>query len=145
MIPYIVKSMKKPGSDVKVFYIQAAPSVPLTLERIAKNISARCTVTETDCLAVLNELETEVIAAMQNGNSIRFGKLGSFRPTISSRGANTVQDVKLSNVKAVRSRFTMGSRLRAALLLSNVDVRFIKRDAIGSTGNAGGAEGEDHA
>lgn len=145
MIPYIVKSMKKPGSDVKMFYIQAAPSVPLTLERIAKNISARCTVTETDCLAVLNELETEVIAAMQNGNSIRFGKLGSFRPTISSRGANTVQDVKLSNVKAVRSRFTMGSRLRAALLLSNVDVRFIKRDTIGSTGSAGGAEGEDHA
>lgn len=145
MIPYIVKSMKKPGSDVKMFYIQAAHSVPLTLERIAKNISARCTVTETDCLAVLNELETEVIAAMQNGNSIRFGKLGSFRPTISSRGANTVQDVKLSNVKAVRSRFTMGSRLRAALLLSNVDVRFIKRDAIGSTGSAGGAEGEDHA
>ena len=96
-----------------------------------------------DRIAEFNQ--AKVIAAMQNGNSIRFGKLGSFRPTISSRGANTVQDVKLSNVKAVRSRFTMGSRLRAALLLSNVDVRFIKRDAIGSTGNAGGAEGEDHA
>lgn len=142
MIPYIVKSMKKPGTEEKLFYIQAAPSVPLTLERIAKNISARCTVTETDCLAVLNELETEVIAAMQNGNSVRFGKLGSFRPTISSHGANTIQEVKLSNVKAVRSRFRMGSRLRAALLLSNADVRFVKRDAIGKTDNA---EGEDHA
>ena len=120
MIPYIVKSMKKPGTDQKQFYIQVAPTVPLTLETIAKNISSRCTVTETDCLAVLNELETEVITAARNGNSVRLGKLGSFRPTISSRGVPAASDVKLSNVKAVR---------------------FIKRDSIVKDATGG----EDHA
>ena len=141
MIPYIVKSMKKPGTDQKQFYIQVAPTVPLTLETIAKNISSRCTVTETDCLAVLNELETEVITAARNGNSVRLGKLGSFRPTISSRGALAAADAKVSNVKAVRCRFNPGSRLRAALHLSNEAVRFIKRDSIVKDA----AGGEDHA
>ena len=141
MIPYIVKSMKKPGTDEKKFYIQVAPTVPLTLEQIAKHISSRCTVTETDCLAVLNELETEVITAARNGNSVRLGKLGSFRPTISSRGALAASDVKLSLVKAVRCRFNPGSRLRAALHLSNEAVRFIKRDSIVKDATGG----EDHA
>ena len=141
MIPYIVKSMKKPGTDEKKFYIQVAPTVPLTLEQIAKHISSRCTVTETDCLAVLNELETEVITAARNGNSVRLGKLGSFRPTISSAGVATAADVKLSNVKAVRCRFNPGSRLRAALHLSNEAVRFIKRDSIVKDATGG----EDHA
>ena len=141
MIPYIVKSMKKPGTDEKKFYIQVAPTVPLTLEQIAKHISSRCTVTETDCLAVLNELETEVITAARNGNSVRLGKLGSFRPTISSAGVDAAADVKISNVKAVRCRFNPGSRLRAALHLSNEAVSFIKRDSI-VKGNAGG---EEHA
>ena len=141
MIPYIVKSMKKPGTDQKQFYIQVAPTVPLTLETIAKNISSRCTVTETDCLAVLNELETEVITAARNGNSVRLGKLGSFRPTISSAGVKTAADAKVSLVKAVRCRFNPGSRLRAALHLSNEAVRFIKRDSIVKDATGG----EDHA
>ena len=141
MIPYIVKSMKKPGTDEKKFYIQVAPTVPLTLETIAKNISSRCTVTETDCLAVLNELETEVITAARNGNSVRLGKLGSFRPTISSRGVQTAADAKVSDVKAVRCRFNPGSRLRAALHLSNEAVRFIKRDSIVKDATGG----EEHA
>ena len=141
MIPYTIRSLKKPGTDQKKFYIQVAPTVPLTLDQIAQNISSRCTVTGTDCLAVLNELEKEVITALLNGNSVRLGKLGSFRPTISSAGADTAKDVKLSNVKSVRCRFTSGARLRAALLLSNVDVAFTKRDIASMVG--GGTE--DHA
>ena len=141
MIPYIVKSMKKPGTDEKKFYIQVAPTVPLTLEQIAKHISSRCTVTETDCLAVLNELETEVITAARNGNSVRLGKLGSFRPTISSRGVDAAAEAKVSLVKAVRCRFNPGSRLRAALHLSNEAVSFIKRDSIVKDATGG----EEHA
>ena len=141
MIPYIVKSMKKPGTDQKKFYIQVAPTVPLTLEQIAKHISSRCTVTETDCLAVLNELETEVITAARNGNSVRLGKLGSFRPTISSRGVDAAAEAKVSLVKAVRCRFNPGSRLRAALHLSNEAVSFIKRDSIVKDATGG----EEHA
>ena len=141
MIPYIVKSMKKPGTDEKKFYIQVAPTVPLTLEQIAKHISSRCTVTETDCLAVLNELETEVITAARNGNSVRLGKLGSFRPTISSAGVATAAEAKVSLVKAVRCRFNPGSRLRAALHLSNEAVSFIKRDSIVKDATGG----EEHA
>lgn len=139
MIPVIVKALKKPGTDEKKYYVQVAPTTPVTLERIARNISSRCTVTETDCLAVLNELETEVITAMQNGNSVRLGKLGSFRPTVTSYGSDTEDKADATQVKSVRSRFTMGSRLRAALLTTNPDVQFIKRSYVVVTDSA------DHA
>ena len=139
MIPVIVVSKKKPGTDEKKFYMQVAPTVPITLEQVARNISGRCTVTETDCLAVLNALQTEIITAMLSGNSVRLGQVGSFRPTVSSTGEMAAKDVTVGSVRCVRTRFTPGSRLRAALRLNQPDVRFLVR------GSQAGAEGEDHA
>ena len=142
MIPVIVVSKKKPGTDEKKFYMQVAPTVSITLEQVARNISGRCTVTETDCLAVLNALQTEIITAMLSGNSVRLGQVGSFRPTVSSTGEMAAKDVTVDSVRCVRcvrTRFTPGSRLRAALRLNQPDVRFLVR------GSQAGAEGEDHA
>ena len=127
MIPVIVKSIKKPGSDEKKYYVQIAQTTPITLEQVAKNISGRCTVTETDCIAVLNELEKEVISAMLSGQAVRLGKLGSFRPTVKSAGAVKAELANVSMVNSVHARFTMGSRLRTALLLANTDVQFVFR------------------
>lgn len=124
MIKVNVKSRKNPIDSSVKYYMNICPVTYLKLEQIAKNISDRCTVTEPDVLAVLNSLQTEVIKAMQNGQSVRLGQLGSFRPTISSKGVANKADADTSLIKAVRSRFTMGSRLRSALALSNEDVKF---------------------
>lgn len=124
MIPVVIKQIKSPRSGVLKYYYQVAPVSPLTLERIAKNISGRCTVTETDCLAVLNALETEVITALQDGHSVRLGQLGSFRPTVSCQGEAVLDDLTVQSIKAVRARFTMGGRMRSALLTSNQEMKF---------------------
>ncbi len=125
MIKVNVKARKNPKDQSQVkYYIAVAPVNHLTLEQIAAVISDRCTVTEADVLAVLNSLQTEVIRAMQNGQSVRLGQLGSFRPTISSSGAEEKADATVSNVKALRCRFTMGARLRSGLALTNSDVQF---------------------
>ncbi len=127
MITYVVKAKKNPldRSQVK-YYIQAAPTVPVDFTTIAKNISSRCTVTEPDVLAVLNALQTEVIRAVQNGQSVRLGQLGSFRATICSSGAENKNEASVLQVKSVRARFTPGSQLRSALQLTNADMKFIK-------------------
>ena len=126
MISYIIKSKKNPIDNSVKYYAQAAPTSPLNFSTIAKNISDRCTVTEPDVLAVLNALQTEIIKAMQNGQSVRLGQIGSFRPTLSSKGLANKDDVSGDLIKAVRARFTAGSQLRAALQLTNADVKFVK-------------------
>lgn len=127
MIPVIVQGKKNPIDGTVKYYIQTAATVPVNFERIAKNISDRCTLTEADVLAVLNALQTEVEKAVQNGQSIRLGQLGSFRPTITSKGVLKKEDADVTLVKALRVRFTMGSRLRSALQLTNADVEFVKK------------------
>ncbi len=124
MIKVNVKARKNPQDKSVKYYIAVAPVNHLNLVQIAKVISDRCTVTEPDVLAVLNSLQTEVIRAMQNGQSVRLGQLGSFRPTICSKGEEKKDNAKTDNVKALRCRFTMGSRLRAGLALTNSDVQF---------------------
>lgn len=131
MIPVVVKSIRRPGSDDRKFYVQVAPTVPLNLESIATNISARCTVTETDCLAVLSALEAEVITALLNGNSVRLGQLGSFRPTVTSAGASKRENATTDMVTTVRARFTAGARLRKALDPALGRAKFIMRTSSG--------------
>ncbi len=123
MIKVNVKARKNPLDKSVKYYIAVAPVNYLNLVQIAKTISDRCTVTEPDVLAVLNSLQTEVIRAMQNGQSVRLGQLGSFRPTLTSKGVASKDDASTSNVKALRCRFTMGSRLRSSLALTNSDVQ----------------------
>ncbi len=128
MIPVVVQAKKNPldHSSVK-YYIQVAPAVPVSFEGIAKNISDRCTLTEADVLAVLNALQTEIVSAVQSGHSVRLGQLGSFRATITSLGADSKAEADSSLIKALRVRFTMGSRLRSAMRLTNTDVKFVKK------------------
>ena len=130
MIPVIVQGKKNPIDKTVKYYIQAAPTVPVTFERIAKNISDRCTVTEPDVLAVLNALQTEIVTAVQNGQSVRLGQIGSFRATLTSRGVSDKNNADVAVlVRAVRVRFIMGSRLRAAMSLSNSDMKFVKKNS----------------
>lgn len=127
MIPVIVQGKKNPLDKSVKYYIQAAPTVPVSFERIAKNISDRCTVTEPDVLAVLNALQTEIVTAVQNGQSVRLGQLGSFRATLTSRGVADKTQVDIAQIRAARVRFTMGSRLRSAMSLTNSDMKFLKK------------------
>ncbi len=126
MITYVVKPKKNPLDKTVKYYIQAAPAVPVGFQTIAKNISDRCTLTEADVLAVLNALQTEVIKAVQNGQSVRLGQLGSFRLTMTSKGVSDKNSVSVALVRGLRTRFTPGSQLRSALSLDNSDIKFIK-------------------
>lgn len=127
MIPVIVQGKKNPLDKSVKYYIQAAPTVPVSFESIAKNISDRCTVTEPDVLAVLNALQAEIVTAVQNGQSVRLGQLGSFRATLTSRGVTDKTQADIALVRAARVRFTMGSRLRSAMSLTNSDMKFLKK------------------
>lgn len=126
MIKYVIQAKKNnlvTPATVK-YFPQIAPSTPLTLAQITKRIEKRSTVSSADVKAVLDALQTEVIDALQNGNSVRLGDLGSFRLTIKANGADTAAEAKSRGanlIKEVTVQFTKSATMRDAFSKESLD------------------------
>lgn len=84
-ISWNIIQRKNPRTDVKTWYPRIALTSTVTQEEVAAGIMEKCTLHKVDILAVLTALEDVIIEQLKLGNSVRFGNLGSFRPTIKSR------------------------------------------------------------
>ena len=140
MIKYIIQAKKnnfqKPAT-IK-YYPQAAPTTPLTLNQIVKRIERRSTVSSADVKAVLDALQYEVIDALQNGNSVRLGDLGSFRLTIKAAGADTAAEAKRMGanlIKEVSVQFTKSTAMRDAFEKNSLEFG-LQADVANATDNA---------
>ena len=76
---------KNPKNETKAWYPQVALAQTISADEVIDGIVEKCTLTRVDVKACLVALEEVVIEQLKNGNSVRFGNLGSFRPTIKSR------------------------------------------------------------
>ena len=124
MFDYQIKAVKNPMTKATVYSASLVPVTPLTLADMAEKISSKCTVTVHDVKAVVSALEEEIGAALLNGNSVRLGDLGSFRPTLRCKAADTKEAFKLSNIKSVNIRFTKGTKFRTDFKPSSQKVKF---------------------
>ena len=116
---YKVVERKKPGTQDFKFYGQVVLGEPIGLRKIIQEIEEKCTLTQPDIVAVLYALESAVSKHLLNGQSVRFGTLGSFRPTISSEGADSADAWAPSMVKKVRAVFTPSGQMKQNLSLKN--------------------------
>ena len=126
MIKYVIQAKRNPlEKDGKPkYYPQMAPTTPMTLAQIIKRVEKRSTVSSADVKAVLDALQYEVIDALENGNSVRLGDLGSFRLTIKSQGVDTVAEAKKQGAKLIQQvnvQFTKSTAMRDALEIRNLD------------------------
>lgn len=124
MIKYVIRAKKNPITKEVKYYPQMAPSTPVTLAQIVKRIEKRSTVSSADVKAVLDALQYEVIDALQNGNSVRLGDLGSFRLSIKADGSDTSAEARSTGanaIKAVNVQFTKSTAMREALSPSAVE------------------------
>ena len=65
-----------------------------------------------------------MIDALQNGNSVRLGDLGSFRLSIKAKGSDTSADARATGanaIKALNVQFTRNTAMRDALSSSVVE------------------------
>jgi len=69
----------------KAWYPNLVINGTATADDVIKGIVEKCTLTKVDVKAVLIALEEVVIEQLLAGNSVRFGDLGSFRPSLHSR------------------------------------------------------------
>ena len=116
---YKVVEKKKPGTQDFKYYGTVVLGEPVGIRAIVKEIEEKCTLTQPDILAVLSALESAIAAKLRNGQAVRFGTLGSFRPTISSKGAASAETWAVNMVKRVRAVFTPSAQLKRDLAVKN--------------------------
>ena len=97
------------------FYAAAIADGEVDLDRLAELISYQCTVTESDCYAVLLSLEHNIIGELGQGRIVKLGKLGNFQVGVSSLGKVTAEEVNATAIYKSRILFRPGKRLRIML------------------------------
>lgn len=130
---------------------------PVPVKQVAKRLSAMCTVTYADVMAVLGELPGVMADFMAQGKSVRLDGLGTFRYTLSTKGVATEAEFDFQKqLKAVRVQFvpqregivTKGSTATRTLVPTGIewmayDPSLEKTDGTGgSEGSGGSGSGE---
>lgn len=98
------------------FYASAKADGEINLKAIAKEIAGgSTTVSDTDVLAVLNDLIKAMTRHLTQGEIVKLGDFGNFQITISSDGAETAEKVTAANIKNNKITFRPVADLRDML------------------------------
>ncbi|MBL7559529.1 HU family DNA-binding protein [Olleya sp. YSTF-M6] len=97
------------------YYAAAIADGEVDLDILAEQIAYECTVTESDCHAVLLSLERNIIHSLKQGRIVKLGRLGNFQVGLSSSGVDTIEAVNASLITKARILFRPGKRLRQLL------------------------------
>ena len=109
------KNILKPSEPAK-FYASAKADGEISFKALAKEIAAAgSTVSDSDMLAVLNNLNKLLIKHLSEGKIVRFGDFGSFQVSVSSTGAETEAKFSSSNITGNKIQFRPGAELKAML------------------------------
>ena len=97
------------------FYGHVQASGDISIREMSERIQATCTVHKSDVFAVLVALEDVITEALQNGEIVRLGDLGTLQIGISSKGALTEEDYNDSLITKARINFRPGLALSGIL------------------------------
>ncbi|AZI55574.1 DNA-binding protein [Epilithonimonas vandammei] len=103
------------GGGTKKWYAVATNDGELTVDDLTKQIEKFSALSEADIRGVIIALENVIQDNLANGKIIRLDKLGSFYPTLSSKGADTEEDFDTSYIRGASVRFRAGTRISNAL------------------------------
>lgn len=119
MIKFHPVARKNPTTKAIKYYPAVAKTQPVDLVDVATDITAFCTVTEPDVIAVLRALQKVMYNHLSQGHSVRLGAVGSFRITLKSlKGQDSADKVTADDIRSARFVYTPSAwlqRQRAAL------------------------------
>lgn len=105
------------------YYAAVTADGSVDFDTLAEMISEQSALSETDCLAVLNILEVNIVRELRQGRIVRLGKLGNFQVSLSSNGFDTAAEVSSEAITAARILFRPARKMRN--LLKNLSFRSI--------------------
>jgi predicted histone-like DNA-binding protein len=100
----------------KKFYAQTKSTGDITLKQISREIAENSTtVSDTDVLAVLNDLTKILNRHVKDGKIVRFGDFGTFQISIKSEGAETEEKFHQAMITDTKVKYRPGSDVREML------------------------------
>lgn len=97
------------------YYAAVVANGSVDFDTLAEMISEQSALSETDCLAVLNILETNIVRELKQGRIVRLGKLGNFQISLSSDGYVTEDEVSSESITKARILFRPARKMRDLL------------------------------
>lgn len=123
-IKYTVVQKGNPADKAapKKFYANTKADGEVTFRSLSKEIAAgSTTVSDTDVLAVLNDLTKILAKHLSEGKIVRFGDFGSFQVSISSEGAEEESKVTAASIKSAKINFRPGIDLKEMLAMAKFE------------------------
>ena len=118
---------KDPQKGTIKTYAQIAQIDYVDIDEVTKYLVDLSSLSEGEVASVLVLLQKYIIDVLASGRSVRLGDLGSFSPTIASRGAEAGEEfIPESLIENVRVRFTQSSKMRQMLDKRNVKFRLVE-------------------
>ncbi len=116
-VPFTVtkKNIPSPTNPTIAYYPRVTKSGVLDLDDLSDRISNSCSVTQSDCYAVVISLVSEIATALEEGNIVRLGHLGSFQISVQSTASPTPEEVDKSKIKRSSIVFRPGKKLKLML------------------------------
>jgi len=117
-VNYVITERGNPRNPEapKKFYAQAKSSGEITFKKLGKEIAeGSTTVSDTDVMAVLNDLTKLLRRHLSDGKIVRFGEFGAFQVMIGSAGADTAAKFSSSMIRKPKVAFRPGADLREML------------------------------
>ena len=117
-VPYVIVERGNPADPAapKKFYAQSKSSGETSFRKLSKEIAeGSTTVSDTDVMAVLNDLIKLLRRHLNEGKIVRFGDFGSFQIGFGSEGAETEAKFNASMIKKAKVTFRPGADLKDML------------------------------
>ena len=114
LIPF--KRMVNVNGETKQMYaLRLNPVQPVEFDVLARLIAQRTTLTEYEVEFVLSELQTVMIENLELGRGVRFGRLGTFEPSLKAEAVVSEKELNLSTVKKVNIIYKPSLEIKKAL------------------------------
>jgi predicted histone-like DNA-binding protein len=94
-VPFTVtkKNIPSKPNPIIAYCPRVTSSGVLDLEDLSERVSVSCSATQSDCYAVIIGLVKEISSALEQGNIVRLGHLGSFQISVQSTASATPEEV----------------------------------------------------
>lgn len=121
----------------EVFVVTADRNGVIDTEKMAKEIAVDTGARPAQVKMILETLTDRMVAWLEEGHGVRFGKLGSFLPSIRSKSADNAEDAEVTKVRVV---FYPNRELARRVAAININTVSDEKPASGGTdsGNTGG-------
>lgn len=106
--------------DPKKFYPLVKSTGTIDVRTISEELSDASTLNSVDIRAVLFGLEKSLLKYLQDGYIVKFGDLGTFRPSVSGTGADTADELTASSVTKKRILFSPSPLLKRTVATAPV-------------------------